>query len=227
MHGDKRVIKESHIRRSEIITAELLPLLKGKDVLAFAGPSGTGKSEISSLVGTMLKAPSRGVYVLSCDNYPHRPPTENDAHRTAVFEAGGKDLLSAYLGSQAEIDFERLGRIVAAFKSGQEIIPLRIMNTTPGSHRVEDDARKVDFSKIDLLILEGTWSHRVAGIDHKIFLEPPPEGTKAHRAERARDAHNTFIEEVVLPLEEAQLRTLASAADYVVFPSGELRKRSA
>ena len=225
MLGDRCVIKDSHVARARNIVADIEPRLKGKDVLAVGGDSGAGKSEVAALVGTLLNNSHRGVYVLSCDNYPHLPPTQNDARRTELFESGGRAALEAYLGSQAEIDFARLANIISAFKSGQGEIPLRIMNTTAGSHRVEDDARMIDFSKIDVLIMEGTWSHLVNGTDFKFFLQPPPGGTRAHRAERGRDALNDFIENVVLPIEREKLKVLATKASHVVSSEGVIRKQ--
>ncbi len=226
MLGDKRIIKESHVLRSKNIVKEILPQLKGKNVIAFGGPSGTGKSEVASVVGTMLKAAGKGVYVLSCDNYPHRPPTQNDANRMEIHKNGGVEALRNYLGTPNEIDFERLGNIMASFKKGEPTLTLRIMNTTPGSHRVENDALKVDFSKIDVMVLEGTWSHLVAGSDIRVFLLPPPEGTKAHRAERARDPINVFCEEVVLPIEGKKLDEISKRAHLVVSSDGTIKKQA-
>jgi len=97
MPGDQVSIAPSHITKA----ARLFPMLveqlvsvldvsgAQRAVVAVAGGSGVGKSEIASLVSFHLRALGVGCYTLSGDNYPRRIPAHNDAERLRVFRQGG------------------------------------------------------------------------------------------------------------------------------------------
>ena len=220
MVGDKPVIEESHLMRAGRVFEPVRSLQGDKIVVAVGGPSGSGKSEIASLIGSMFIREGRNSYVLSCDNYPHRPPRINDAERDSLYKAHGERGLIDYLGTQREIDFERLTALVAAFKSGAESLALRIMDAATSV--VHKDPRMLDVSKINVLVLEGTWSHQVEGCDYRIFLDTTPEETRAHRLKRGRDPLSAFGE-LVLGIEQAKLEVLREKANLVIANSGATR----
>lgn len=97
MPGDQVSIAPSHIAKA----AKLFPMLveqlgsvlevnaAGRAVVAVAGGSGVGKSEIASLLSFHLRTLGVGCYTLSGDNYPRRIPAHNDAERLRVFRQGG------------------------------------------------------------------------------------------------------------------------------------------
>ena len=92
MPGDKIGIDEGHVKKAGIIFPELLKQLKDcgeKAVIAVAGGSGVGKSEIASILGWYLSALGIMAYVLSGDNYPRRIPMYNDAERLSTFRTAG------------------------------------------------------------------------------------------------------------------------------------------
>ena len=92
MPGDKIGIDEGHVRKAQIIFPELLKELQNcgeKAVIAVAGGSGVGKSEIASILGWYLGAVGIKAYILSGDNYPHRIPMYNDAERLSTFRTAG------------------------------------------------------------------------------------------------------------------------------------------
>lgn len=219
MVGDKPLITDNHLMRAQKIFDLIQPEIGSKCVIAVGGPSGSGKSEIGSILGTLFCKQGLNSYVLSCDNYPRRPPRENDALRVERFEQMGEKGLVTYLGTDKEIDFARLAGIVASFKKGASEIPLRIMNAE--KHHVEDDHRILDCSKLDVLVLEGTWSHRIPGIDKRIFLYASFEETRAHRLARKRDQISEFGERV-LSIEQAKLEEIAKEADLVIGLDGRL-----
>ncbi len=218
MVGDKTLIEDHHLR----IAAKLLPVLEERIVnrlisgerlvVTVAGPSGSGKSETSALISGFVnkRLTERGInkraYTLSCDNYPARPPKENDAHRLELFEQGKEAALQRYLGCggvNGEILFDRLNGISKAFKSGAENLDLRIMNTA--DHRVEDPHRPLPTWDLALVVMEGTWSSRVESTDLRIFLWSTPEETREHRIARGRDKLSPFIENIILPIEQGKL----------------------
>ncbi len=222
MIGDKPLIGPSHIVRAEKIYAEVKNL-GPKCVIAVGGPSGSGKSEIASLLGSAFIRDGRPAYVLSCDNYPWRPPRSNDAHRVDLYEKGSEKALAEYLGTAHEIDFNRIAALVKEFKSGAPALALRIMDSS--EHFVHSDRKILDTSKIDVLVLEGTWSGTVAGTDRRVFLETNFEETLEHRRKRARDPITPFGE-TVLGIEQGKLDRIKEQCHLVITVAGELRKQN-
>lgn len=223
MPGDKIEIDESHVAKARTVYPVLRGLLpeEGKAVVCVCGGSGVGKSEIASLLAGMLRDDGIGVYVMSGDNYPHRIPAENDAERERVFAAGGEAALAGYLGSDREIDFALVDRILADFKAGKETIELKRMGRTP--EELWYDA--VDFSGVQVLILE--WTHgnsdRLHHVDVPILLNSTPEETLEHRRRRARDKGvDSPFTTMVLRLEQEQLKAQAHKAKIIVTKSGEI-----
>ncbi|WKZ57642.1 MAG: hypothetical protein QY326_02965 [Bdellovibrionota bacterium] len=220
MRGDRPLIGDSHRLRAEALFALLRELPK-KSVLAIGGPSGSGKSEIASLLGSSFIRHGRPAYVLSCDNYPWRPPRANDQHREDLFKEGERAALVGYLGTKNEIDFNRIGEIVNQFKQGVASIPLRIMDTT--EHYVFNDRLLVDFGGIDILLLEGTWSCTVANTTRRVFLETNFTETIEHRRKRARDPITPFGE-LVLGIEQEKLNAISKQCDFIIDMQANIRK---
>lgn len=228
MPGDKICIDENHVKKAEII----LPILekeieqvkkqgKSKVVVAVCGGSGVGKSEIASLLAYMLDEKGKKCYVLSGDNYPHRIPCENDKMRENVYKEGGREALAAYLGTQKEIDFEKVNEILKEFKTGQGKICLKRMGRT--SEELWYD--EIDFSETEILFLE--WTHGnsdyLTEVDIPILLNSTPEETLAHRKARNRDgnADSPFVM-MVLEMEQKMLSRQAHKAKIIVTKSGKL-----
>lgn len=222
MPGDKINIEQHHIDKAKAIYPALKPMLPGeKCVIAVCGGSGVGKSEIASVLAGMLCDDGIKTYVMSGDNYPHRIPAENDAHREQVYAEGGRDALSAYLGSTLEIDFSLVNHILAQFKDGCPIIPMKRMGRTKDAIWFED----VDFSGTQVLILEWTHgnSHNIVGVDIPVLLNSTPEETLEHRRKRGRDGGvDSPFTTMVLEIEQGQLIRQAHKAKIIVTKSGDL-----
>lgn len=114
MPGDKININFGHVTKAKTITPVLMKLLiplienhtYNRVVVSVCGGSGTGKSEISSLLSYYLNQKGIGSYTLSGDNYPHRIPKYNDAERLRIFrESGIKGLIAhgQYLQERSKI----------------------------------------------------------------------------------------------------------------------------
>ena len=229
MPGDQVQIGEDHIKKASLIFPKLLPMVlsllgerkEQKVVVTVCGGSGVGKSEIASLLSYYLKEFGIGSYTLSGDNYPRRIPAQNDAERLRVFRRGGRAALDAYLGSDAEIDFQEVEEIVASFKSGQEEIWLKRMGRTEDALWYE----KVDFREVSVLVIE--WTHGNSdcyqGVDIPVLLNSTPQETLAHRAARGRDGGtDSPFTMMVLELEQEKLKKQAKKAKLIVLKQGEL-----
>lgn len=139
----------------------------------------------------------------------------------SVYFEGGVKGLKGYLGTEAEIDFEKLSRIVREFKAGKEAIYLKRMGRSESELWYE----KVDFSDTEVLMIE--WTHgnsdNYEGVDIPILLNSTPEETLAHRNKRNRDGKtDSHFTKVVLECEQAMLHNQAKKAKIILSKAGEL-----
>ena len=140
------------------------------------------------------------------------------------FEAylrSGRAALDRYLGTADEIGFEEVSSIVAEFKQGAGEIWLRRM----GREETELWYEKVDFSRIQILIIE--WTHgnsdHIRGVDIPILLHSTPQETLAHRRARNRDGRtDSAFTTMVLEIEQSKLIKQAHKAKLIVSKTGEL-----
>lgn len=129
--------------------------------------------------------------------------------------------LKTYLGTDKEIEFEKITDIIQQFKAGDEKIWLKRMGRTDSELWYE----KVDFSSIQVLIIE--WTHgnsdNFQGVDIPIFLNSTPEETLAHRRSRNRDGKpdSAFITRV-LEVEQEMLENQAHKAKIIISKRGNL-----
>ena len=135
--------------------------------------------------------------------------------------AKGKESLRGYLGTDKEINFEELSKIIKEFKAGKVQIPLKRM----GRERTELWYDDLEFSKINVLIVE--WTHGnndlLQGVDLPILLCSTPAETLAHRKARNRDgATDSAFTSIVLGIEQELLKSQAKKAKIIVTKKGEI-----
>ena len=132
----------------------------------------------------------------------------------------GKKGLGTYLGTRNEIDFDEINGIIRDFKEGADSIFLKRMG------RVEEDLwyEVIDFSKIDVLIVEWTHGNNVnlEGVDIPILLNSTPDETLAHRRSRSRDGKvdSPFVK-IVLELEQNIIFKQAGSVKVIITKSGD------
>lgn len=138
-----------------------------------------------------------------------------------TYQDAGKDSLKRYLGTEKEVDFPLVNKIIHSFKDGVKNISLKRMGRSPNDIGFE----AMDFSNIKVLIIE--WTHGnnslVNGVDIPVFLFSTPDETLAHRLKRARDkgADSSFVN-MVLGLEQEKLNSQAEKAALIVKKSGDV-----
>ncbi len=181
-----------------------------KLVISVGGPSGSGKSVIGALISALYQNAGIPSILVPCDNFPIRAPKFNDLHRRELFDSKGKEALAAYLGSEDEILFSRLGDICKDFLSGAETVNLRKINMQT-CEITESIPTKVGHARV--LVFEGTWSCRIPSLSESVFLATDFKKTAAHRQNRGRieiqnDENRKFIEEYVLPFEQVTLENI-------------------
>ncbi len=134
---------------------------------------------------------------------------------------GAVDGLKGYLGTDNEIEFDKLTDIIADFKKDSDGIWLKRMGRTESELYYE----KIDFHNINVLIIE--WTHgnsdNYRGVDIPILLNSTPEETLAHRKSRNRDGKtDSSFTMRVLEIEQKLLDSQAHKAKIIISKSGEL-----
>ncbi|HFI0464377.1 TPA: zeta toxin family protein [Streptococcus suis] len=138
-----------------------------------------------------------------------------------TYHQAGKRALANYLGTEKELNFPAINRVLTAFKEGQETIWLKRMGRTPDDLWYDP----VNFKDIQLLIVE--WTHGnhadLGPVDCRLFLNSTPQETLAYRQLRARDgqADSAFVT-MVLEIEQAKLHQQAKGADLIFSKQGEV-----
>jgi hypothetical protein len=129
--------------------------------------------------------------------------------------------LRGYLGTEHEINFAELTDIVKKFKDGSNTIWLKRMGRTECDLWYE----KVDFSKINVLVIEWTHgnSNNYEGVDIPVLLNSTPEETLVHRRLRNRDGKtDSPFTMRVLEIEQQMLDSQAHKAKIIISKPGEL-----
>lgn len=139
----------------------------------------------------------------------------------SIYQQAGCRCLGNYLGTPAETDFDEVNCIIARFKQGADVLPLKRM----GRETTELWYDTVDMSQTSVLIIE--WTHGnsdfLQGVDLPILLNSTPAETLAHRRARNRDGKtDSAFTTMVLELEQKKLESQASKARIILSKSGEV-----
>lgn len=139
----------------------------------------------------------------------------------ATYHQAGKEALNHYLGTENELNFQAINRVLNAFKKNEERILLKRMGRSAEALWYDP----VDFSKIEILFVE--WTHgnheQLESIDFRLFLNSTPAETLAYRLLRARDgqADSPFVT-MVLEIEQGKLHQQSKRADLIFSKNGEV-----
>ncbi len=205
MTGERLVVERAHLVLARALRKRLESrhglATARRPVIAIAGESGSGKSITATALAQVLGEGGRPTVVLYQDDYFVRPPKTNHAHRC-------RDLGS--VGPQ-EVNLALLAEHVAAFRAGRAGI------VGPRSDHATDSflARRLDFTAVAVLIVEGTYVLGLADADMRVFLEATREETAERRRQRARDADEPIIDRI-LAIEHALIAPQAERADIVI-----------
>jgi len=138
-----------------------------------------------------------------------------------VYQTAGRRGLEGYLGGPAEIDYEEINRILAAFHGGASSLMLRRMGREVSDLWYDS----VDVSMTKVLLVE--WTHGnsrfLKGVNVPILLHSTPAETMEHRRQRNRDsAVTSAFTTLVLEIEQHQILSQAKAAKIIVTNSAFL-----
>jgi uridine kinase len=169
--------------------------------VGISGESGSGKSELAHALGKLLKDNNIRVKVIHTDNYYKiQPLLREEWRRNKGFENIGLD----------EYDWIKIRKTLRDFKEEQECM-IPCIDLIPE----QVDKLITDFSKVDLLIVEGLYAIKAPDIDLRVFIDLTYHETKINQIIRMKEALSNF-RLGILEKEHQTVTSLKHKADLIV-----------
>ncbi len=209
MLGDVLLINEMHKSAAREIMKRVLAgkLEKEKTdpdykyVVAIAGESGAGKSELSHSLALLLKGEGIRVKVLHTDNYYLVPPLlRREWRMTNGLDSVGID----------EYDWNLVNRNIRDFKENRETI-MPCIDIIPD----QIDRLITDFHKIHMLVIDGLYAINTKEVDLRVFIELTYHETKISQLMRGKEPMDEYRLQV-LEREHINVQALKPLADLLV-----------
>jgi uridine kinase len=170
-------------------------------VVGISGESGSGKSELAHALGKIFKDHHVRVKVIHTDNYYKiQPLLREEWRRNKGFDKIGLE----------EYDWIKIRKTIRDFKEEQECM-IPCIDLIPE----QVDKLITDFSKIDLLILDGLYAINAPDIDLKVFIDLTYHETKINQIIRMKEALSDF-RLAILEREHQAVVSLKPKADLIV-----------
>jgi uridine kinase len=170
-------------------------------VVGISGESGSGKSELAHALGKLLKDHHIRVKVIHTDNYYKiQPLLREEWRRNKGFERIGID----------EYDWIKIRKTIRDFREEQECM-IPCIDLIPE----QVDKLITDFSKIDLLIIDGLYAINAPDIDLRVFIDLTYHETKINQIIRMKEAMSDFRLQI-LEREHQAVASLKPRADLIV-----------
>lgn len=201
MKEDLLFINKQHESTAQTIFEKVMEERREKYIIAVSGESESGKSEISHVLGRLLRKKGVRAKIINMDSFYRVPPLERRAWR----QKHGVESIG-----HNEYDWKTINRIIHEFKAGS-------VSDMPYADVISNqlDRLTTDFSEIELLIINGLYSIKVKEADLKVFIEVSYEETTG--TQRRKD-----IEEMdawrmkELQREHEVIETIRGEANYFV-----------
>ena len=206
MLGDILLINDMHKEAAQAICENVLADRETKEdryryVVGISGESGSGKSELAHALGACLKQKNVRVKVIHTDNYYKiQPLLREEWRRNKGFDKIGID----------EYDWVKIRKTLRDFREEQECV-IPCIDLIPE----QVDKLITDFSKIDLLIVDGLYAIKAQDIDMKVFIDLTYHETKINQIIRMKEALSDFRLSI-LEHEHQAVASLKSQAHLVV-----------
>jgi uridine kinase len=206
MLGDILLINDMHKEAAQTIfekVSEARAKLEERYryVVGISGESGSGKSELAHALGKLLKDQNIRVKVIHTDNYYKiQPLLREEWRRNKGFDKIGLD----------EYDWIKIRKTIRDFKEEQECM-IPCIDLIPE----QVDKLITDFSKIDLLIIDGLYAINAPDIDLRVFIDLTYHETKINQIIRLKEALSDF-RLAILEKEHQAVVSLKPQADLIV-----------
>ncbi len=216
MLGDILLINDMHKEAAASIHEYIINDLKKRDeryryIVGISGESGSGKSELSHALGKRLKEDNIRVKVIHTDNYYKvQPLLREEWRRNKGFDKIGLD----------EYDWVKIRKTIRDFKEEQECV-IPCIDLIPE----QVDKLITDFSKIDLLVVDGLYAIDAPDIDLRVFIDLTYQETKISQIMRMKEEMNDFRLNI-LEREHQAVNSLKPKADLIVNKSYKIVKPS-
>lgn len=204
MLHDVLLIQEKHKQAGEAIIRRILKHREERFVLGISGESGSGKSELSFVIAKGLR--KHGIFAkpLHTDNYYKTHPLERREWRSehGIEKVVGYD----------EYDWDAIGQNIVDFRE-------RRSSEMPCVDLVTEQVDRLitDFREVDMLIVDGLYAIKAAGIDLRVFIELTYLETKEKHTKDSRGKE--VMDEVrwaTLGQEHKMVQALRPLADIIV-----------
>lgn len=206
MLGDILLINDMHKDAAQTIYDRIQEERTGKDepmryVVGISGESGSGKSELAHALGKLLKDNHVRVKIIHTDNYYKiQPLLREEWRRNKGFDKIGVE----------EYDWIKIRKTMRDFREEQECM-IPCIDLIPE----QVDKLITDFSKIDLLIIEGLYAINTPDVDMKVFIDLTYHETKINQIIRMKEAMSDF-RMGILEKEHQAVICLKPKADLIV-----------
>ncbi len=187
MRGDILIIGENHRSAAKGIIRLILDEVrskKGKYFMTVAGESGAGKSEIAVAMADELKRLDIPAMILQQDDYFVLPPITNEKARIIAINRVGPE----------EVNLDLLNENIRSIAEGRMKIekPLVIFEEDRITQEITDTA------PYRVIIIDGTYTTLLEGIDCRVFIDRDLEDTREDRLRRNRERQNEYLERILL-----------------------------
>ncbi|NHZ85064.1 MAG: uridine kinase [Planctomycetia bacterium] len=200
MIGDVLLVNEKHTR----VASQLAVIIEEKNIIKFivaiAGESGTGKSEVAHELRKKLKKDGYLVKIIHSDNYYKILPTVRIERRKKYgIQSVGEN----------EYDWEVLNKNIDDFRQGKEsVLPYYDLYTN------QKDRLITNFDSINILIVEGLYCLRVSS-DLKVFIDSTYKDHLQAQVLRGKEPQTKFRTKV-LQRESQVIQSHRSLADLLI-----------
>jgi uridine kinase len=206
MLGDILIINEMHKEAAAAIYEHIKVLRKKKPrryrfIVGISGESGSGKSELAHSLGKLMKSDNIRVKVIHTDNYYKIQPLLREEWRRNK----GMDKIGLN-----EYDWVKIRKTIRDFKEAQECV-IPCIDLIPE----QVDKLITDFSKVNLLIIDGLYAINAPDLDLKVYIDLTYQETKINQIMRMKEQMNDFRISI-LEHEHKAVLSLKEKADLVV-----------
>ena len=174
MKEDVLYINRQHESTARTIFEKVMEERTDKYIIAVSGESESGKSEISHVLGKLLRKKGIRAKIINMDSFYKIPPLERRKWRQkhGVLKIGYN-----------EYDWKTIDRVIHEFKAGA-------VSEMPYADVISNqiDRLSTDFSEIELLIINGLYSIKVKESDLKVFIEVSYKDTTATQRKKEMEA---------------------------------------
>jgi len=206
MLGDVLLINDMHKEAAQAIFEHLMNGCKHKGeryrcIIGISGESGSGKSELAHALGQLLKDNNIRVKIIHTDNYYRiQPLLREEWRRNKGFDQIGLE----------EYDWIKIRKTIRDFQEEQECM-IPCIDLIPE----QVDKLITDFSKIDMLIVDGLYAIKAPDIDLRVFIDLTYHETKINQIIRMKEALSDF-RLGILEKEHQAVNSLKHKADLIV-----------